>query len=340
MNYQKLNQRKRMKNKLLLVFVMIIGSHLGFAKKVTFRVDMSLQTINVDGVYMTGDFQSEAGLGTDFATLSPMTASANGIYSLTVDIPAHRKYEYKFANGAFFYDVEFVPVESRVGYDFVDNRFIYVDSTSTDTLILPAILYGENAPAGLNLARVFVDMGNENVSAAGVHVAGNFNNWNASDLGLYAFVNQIYEGIAYVSGSELQYKFVNGNTLSASETVPSSCANNGYRTLAINGPSMSNVVCYNYCDACVTGISNWNAANSSNVYPNPISREKTNLKIRNNYQILSIRLFQNNGQLIKFIDQIGSNNYELAIDAIPAGNYFLQINNEKNQTQTHQISIQ
>jgi hypothetical protein len=329
-----------MKNKLLFAMVFVLSCQFSFAKKVTFRVDMSLQSINIDGVFITGDFQSEAGLGTDFATLSPMTASKNGIYSLTVDLPAHRKYEYKFANGAFFYDVEFVPVESRVGYDFVDNRFIYVDSTSTDTLILPAILYGENAPAGLNLARVFVDMGNENVSSAGVHVAGNFNNWNTNNLGLYAFVNNIYEGIAYFAGSELQYKFINGNTLSASEIVPSSCGNNGYRTLAINGPSTSNVVCYNHCEACVTGISNWNAANTSCVYPNPISNVNSKLKIRNNFQIQSIRLFQNNGQLIKYINQIGSKNYEFLIEGIASGNYYLQINNEKNQTQTHQISIQ
>ena len=47
-----------------------------------------------------------------------------------------------------------------------------------------------------------------------------------------------------------------------------------------------------------------------------------------------------NGQLIKYINQIGTNNYELLIDGIASGNYYLEINNEKNQTQTHQISIQ
>ena len=68
------------------------------------------------------------------------------IYSIVVDIPAFAKYEYKFLNGDQFYEAEFVPI-IRVGYNFNDNRWIYVDSLANDTTFVGAILFAGNAPA-------------------------------------------------------------------------------------------------------------------------------------------------------------------------------------------------
>ena len=116
---------------LLSIFAMNVS-----AKKVKFAVDMTGQIINTTGIHISGDFQTIAGFpGGDWASnTTPLTQEGTtDIYSIVVDIPAFAKYEYKFLNGDQFYEAEFVPVESRVGYNFDDNRWIYVDSLADDT---------------------------------------------------------------------------------------------------------------------------------------------------------------------------------------------------------------
>ena len=112
-----------------------------FAKKVKFAVDLTGQPISPNGVHITGDFQEIAGFpGGDWTSDgTPLTQEGtSSIYSIIIDLPAFRKYEYKFVNGDKFYEAEFIPIASRVGYDFNDNRWIYVDSTSADTSFMLA----------------------------------------------------------------------------------------------------------------------------------------------------------------------------------------------------------
>ena len=114
----------KMKLKLCLAFL-ILASFNSFAKKVKFAVDMDTNTVSPNGIHVTGDFQALAGFPGGDWTSNETVCTQEGtstIYSVIVDIPAFAKYEYKFVNGDQFYEVEFVPVESRVGYDFDDNR--------------------------------------------------------------------------------------------------------------------------------------------------------------------------------------------------------------------------
>lgn len=295
------------------------------AKKVKFSVDMTGQTVSAAGVHIVGDFQSEAGLGADFAQLSPMVLESGSIYSLVVNIPAFRKYEYKFANGDLFYEVEFVPVESRVGYDQVDNRWLYVDSLRNDTTFVGAILYGGNAPAGMNLVRPLVDMtGQGGVNTTGVHLAGSFQSWNTTANILYSFETNIYETIFYVPAGTYAYKFYNGNSAASAETVPASCAVNGNRSITVSGDSVLNTVCYASCAACLgTSIRETDAALAMRVFPVPSSDAVT--VSFDGAAERTATLSDLSGKVVRRYEHLSGDSFTLEKNDLNAGIYFLHM---------------
>ena len=224
------------------------------ARVVKFSVDMAGQEISPNGVHVTGDFQELAGFpGGDWSPNSTPLAreGQTTIYSTLVSIPAFRYYEYRFVNGDQFYETEFVPVESRVGYDFNDNRWIYVDSLANDTLDIGAILFGGNAPAGKFLLRFNLNAQLlTNVHPAGIRVAGNFNSWNTALTRLVSFDGQHWEGIVFLPVGNYAYRYVNGNTSSGLEIVPAACAADGNREIALSDHSVLEPVCFGACVDC------------------------------------------------------------------------------------------
>jgi len=270
--------------KVLASLALVTLTFTGFAKKVKFAVDMDTITPMVTGIHIGGDFQTLAGYaGGDWmsgTTLMTQEGSTS-IYSVVVDIPAFAKYEFKFINGDQWYEAEFVPIESRVGYNFNDNRWIYVDSLANDTTFVGAILFSGNAPKNLTLMRFLVDMTNEQwvLDPAGVHVAGSFQGWDPAKTRLYSFGSNVYEIIAYGTLATYQYKFYNGNTVGVTETVPGSCAVGGDRELALAKDSVLAAVCFSGCSICIpNGIAQKEKAIHFDLYPNP-SSEFTDLLI-------------------------------------------------------------
>lgn len=271
-----------MKNLILLVAALCLAPVLN-AKKVKLSVDMSGQIININGIHVTGDFQDEAGFAADWdpaTTAMTQDVSDTNIYSIVVDIPAFRAYEYKFVNGIFGYEQEFIPLQSRVNYNFIDSRWIYVDSLANDTLDIGAIRFGGNAPAGKQLVRFYVDMQNETtVSSNGVHVAGNFQNWNPAATRMYSFDGNVYEYIMYVDSNNTsavyEYKFINGNTTSDYENLLSWCANaSGNRSLSVASDTLLNVVCYTSCSSCASvGFTELANEQTMILYPNPATQQ-------------------------------------------------------------------
>lgn len=259
-----------------LVALLLLLSTGAFAKKVKFAVDLDTITPNATGIHVGGDFQTLAGYaGGDWASNTTVLTQegSSAIYSVVVDIPAFNKYEYKFLNGDQWYDAEFVPLESRVGYNFNDNRWIYVDSLANDTTFVGAIIFSGNAPRGLTLMRFLVDMTNESsVDAAGVHVAGSFQNWDPALIRMYSFGSNVYEIIAYDTVTTNGYKFYNGNAAGTSESVPGSCAVSGNRELQFTKDTVLATVCFSGCSACVlNGIAENGINGGLKLFPNPAS---------------------------------------------------------------------
>lgn len=270
--------------KVILIILGLSVSGILSAKKIKFSVDMDTITPNVNGIHITGDFQVAAGFASDWDPgITPLSQDINNpnIYSIVVDIPAFQKYEFKFVNGIFGYETEFVPIESRVNYNFIDNRWIYVDSTANDTTIVQPVIYGANAPVGKYLYRFYVDMSNVvAVSPKGVHVAGDFNNWDTLSARMYSFDGLVYEYITYVDTTlkttQQEYKFLNGNTTADYETVPGACATGGNnRGTFVTMDVMLSTVCFAYCSACVTAVADNDITNDIIIYPNPMNNQST-----------------------------------------------------------------
>lgn len=316
--------------KLICACLMLFTATLVDAKKVKLTVNMSGQIINVNGVHVTGDFQVAAGYGGadwDPAVVSmTQEVSDTNLYSVILELPAFAKYEYKFVNGIFGYEQEFVPVESRVNYNFIDNRWFYLDSTANDTTEIGALRFGGNAPAGKYLMRFYVDMSNESISANGVHVAGEFNNWNTNAARMYSFDGNVYEYIAYIDSTlttPQSYLFYNGNTSGNVETVLGTCVNgNSERVYTLSSDTQLSTVCYSSCDACLSGIDD-EAAYLLLLKPNPT--EGVSELIIGNGDFESLTVTDLNGRMVFSCSTGGANKMILDATSFESGIYFIHV---------------
>ncbi len=319
--------------KIFLLLITCFYLQTAFAKKVKFSVNMTGQTINATGVHVSGDFQVSAGFVGDWdagATVMTRETADTNLYTVIVDIPAFRKYEYKFVNGDQFYEVEFVPEKSRVGYDFNDNRWIFVDSTANDTTFVGAILFGGNAPAGLQLMRYKVDITGFTASANGVHVAGSFANWQTNRTRLFSFfgvpdaIENVYEGIEYAPIGNYAYKFLNGNTLSSAEILPATCATNGNRTLNLVSDTIVTAVSFGLCFLGIDEIAI--TENYTSIAPNP-SENYTILRTNDEKNLETVEISDISGKILRIYTNIKANTLQINRENLQNGLYFIKTSN-------------
>ena len=315
----------------LLNFFLIMLITFSQAKKVKFSVDMNGQEVNNNGIHVSGDFQVAAGYPSNWdAQSTPMLKEGNTeIYSVIVNIPAFKKYEYKFVNGDQFYEVEIVPEKSRVGFEFIDNRWFYLDSLNNDTTILPAFLFGANAPYSKLLLRFKVDMKNQTIiDNKGVHVVGNFNNWQYNNAYMYSFDSNIYEYITYVDFfSEIDYRFINGNSQSKIEIIDGNCKNQlGNRSLIASFDTIINIVCFQKCTSCQTAYDDGKLNTSKiKLYPNPVNDDFI-INFNEFVSKTNISIFDFTGRkAFEIIDFEGSNAY-ISCKNFKQGVYNVKIN--------------
>jgi hypothetical protein len=219
----------------------------------TFRVNMSQQTVSAAGVFVAGTFNGFN------ASANPMLSIGGGIYEATIAIDAGVTAQYVFINGNGFTFQESVPATCGVNNGFGGyNRSIIAPNTTT---ILPTVCFSSCedciAPSFSNIT-FRVNMSQQTVGTNGVHVSGSFNNWNPSGTPMTLTTNGIYEAtVAIASGTTVQYKFINGNTFATQETVPSACgvANTvgGFDREIVVGTSDDTLaaVCFGECSNCV-----------------------------------------------------------------------------------------
>lgn len=332
-----------MKGQLLIALSLITLSTSLFAKTVKFSVDMRRETVSPNGVHIMGNFQKAAGYKDDFCPdcTKMIQEGSTTIYSVTVNIPAFKEYEYIFVNGDLSYETEFVPIENRIGYDFNDNRWVYVDSLDNGTMDIGAIIYKGIAPANKALLRLLVDMTKETVSAKGVHVAGSFQSWNTTSNILYHFDTApagIYEAIVFVDKGSYEYKFYNGNATGNTESVPGGCTTSGNRTLKVDSVMVLDAVCFSGCTACVTGIiENANAANIK-LYPNPTQNLST-LTFINSTGLKTIIIRDMLGKVL-LTTSVSANTYTIQKDNLKPGLYFVQVIHSSRAVSTGKLIIE
>jgi hypothetical protein len=214
---------------------------------VTFQVDLGSASANSNGVHVAGSFQSWSP-----STTGLTQVGTSSIYSTTVSVSAGQL-EYKFLNGNAWGDDESVPSAVNVGTNGNGNRWAVISSDTT----LPAVMFAGAAPAGQKAIQFKVDYALQTISADSAHVAGNFQGWDPAKTQMVNF-DGVYRYIAYVGKTDSTYfKFLNGNSWSDVESVPSACQastagiNQGDNRFYTDTVSGMYEVCYNMCGPCM-----------------------------------------------------------------------------------------
>jgi hypothetical protein len=228
---------------------------------VTFKVDMSQETVSPDGVHILGSFQ-----GYDPGA-TPMTdANSDQIYEVTLLLPANGAHEYKFVNGNTGAGEESVPAPCASGL----YRPLMTDSMAVN---LDVVCFGACTPCAGQYAVTFrVDMSQETVSANGVHIIGSFQGFDPTATPMDdSDGDKIYEYTTVLGGNTAyQYKFVNGMSFGLDETVPSACAMNNNRVLNLGfGPLVTDAFCFGSCEACTSPTRDLLLDQSLWLFPNP-----------------------------------------------------------------------
>lgn len=227
------------------------------SNQITFRVNMSEQTVSPNGVHIVGNFQ-----GWDPAA-TPLVDEGNGIWAVTVQADEWSNLNFKFINGNDFSGAESVP--SACGLPDGFGGFNRILETGSNDVSFGPVCFGACADCSVEPEMVMVlfqvDMGNTTVSPNGVHVAGNFQGWNPNGTVMTELGGGIYEILYPVeANSTLQFRFINGSNWPDSETVPAACGvDDGFggfnRTLEVgSGNTVYGPVCFSSCEACVPQV--------------------------------------------------------------------------------------
>jgi hypothetical protein len=230
---------------------------------VTFQVDMNNETVSADGVHIAGGFQ-----GWDPAATILSDDDMDGVYEVTVDLPADSTYEFKFINGMAWDFVEDVPPTCQVEVAGNDNRFLTIGADATEASY--HVCYESCAACGMTTVRLRVDLSVESaVSPNGVHVAGNFQGWDPAGTPMSdANGDGVWETWASFYPDSLEdgmlvFKYINGNSWSnPNEALAGEdCADDfGNRVLELTSENMVLVgdsstlsaPCFNACGTCVS----------------------------------------------------------------------------------------
>ena len=229
------------------------------SKKVSFVVDMTGQTVSSNGVHIAGNFQ-----GWNPAT-NLLTSIGSNKYRTILEIPAKQVIEFKIVNGNAWGYEEIVPAINQVGHAnnglTNDNRWFYIDSIANDTSLVD-LKFAASAPTGKYAVRFAVNMSQQvqAINPNGIHLAGNFQGWNAAKTTMVNFGFNNYEVLQYLTPGAYEYKFINGINLTDNEIIPSTCAVNNNRSLVLS----TNISLTNFCfNSCTSGCNSITSGSNS-----------------------------------------------------------------------------
>ncbi len=94
-----------------------------------------------------------------------------------------------------------------------------------------------------------VNMSNEVVADAGVHLAGSFQGWDPASISVPLVGYGVHEVVLQLQIGSFEYKFINGDAWGADESV-GDCGNGGNRVIEVTGDMLTSGACFNSCDQC------------------------------------------------------------------------------------------
>ena len=223
---------------------------------ITFSVNMSEQSVSPNGmnVVVVPQFASSV-------SASMTDVDADGVYTAVLELDTNQNLYYRFQNGIGTADVEAVPALCATNFMGMPYRFLDFGSTA---VVLPTVCFGQCADCIVVNPTIDVtlqvNMSEQTVSAAGVHVAGNFQGWDpAATLMSDADGDGIFSlTIEVDQNANLLYKFLNGDTFDSAEVVPDACGlpdglGSSNRILEMGTLDVTvPAVCFGACNNCTT----------------------------------------------------------------------------------------
>jgi 1,4-alpha-glucan branching enzyme len=230
-------------------FYSVAGNGANFTN-VTFKINMSNQTVAPSGVYLAGSFNNWN------TTQNPMTPIGNNIYEITLPLNSDSTITYKFLNGTSYENISGIcTVDDGFGNY---NRFYNVPQTPTAFINTVCFESCNNCSAGNTCDVTFkVNMTGQTPSPNGVFLCGSFNGFT---IGVDSMVNtsgNIWEKtVTLQQGVDITYKFVNGTNW---ENIPATCATadvsgfyNRNFTVPNTNLASTSTVCFSECIDCST----------------------------------------------------------------------------------------
>jgi hypothetical protein len=299
----------------------------------TFRVNMSQQTVSAAGVFVAGTFNGFN------ASANPMLSIGGGIYEATIAIDAGVTAQYVFINGNGFTFQETVPAICGVNNGFGGyNRSIIAPNTTT---ILPTVCFSSCSDCVLPaLAQVtfYVNMSQENISAQGVFLSGSFNSFSTTANPMTNIGGGIFKADVNLDTTAIiQYKFVNGTVF---ESVSSICGVddgfNGFnRILSVPQTDVFALptVCFSSCEDCITTSILAKNSTKFSFSPNPTHSIVT---ITNGESLKTITVVDNLGKELMFLSNNNSSLVNVDLSSLSEGIYFVKCLTDK-ETITQKI---
>ncbi len=312
----------------LMMLAMLVSFQTFSQVDVTFKVDMTGQTVDANGVHIAGSIQ-----GWNPSTTMLTKEGATEIYSVVIQVSPGWQ-EYKFVNGNDW------PFAENPGYPCAGtngNRYMYINDSGVDVVLEAVPFSGCNASATGFEVIFNVDMSSEGTVPAGdVRLAGSYNGWNSNVFSLPNVNGNIHSGTLRLPTPSnypvtLQYKYVNNGTWESLDTTCTTVVapdNNRLVTANNSGDAVGDVF-----NACTYALSteDFTAYSLKTVY-NRTERILNFFSDRFNSNISKIQVLDITGKSIKTIEGNTSiNDMKVDFKNLTNGLYFLRIESVAKQ---------
>jgi len=310
----------------LMILAMLVSFQTFSQVDVTFKVDMTGQTVDANGVHIAGSIQ-----GWDPSTTMLTQEGATEIYSVVLQVSPGWQ-EYKFVNGN---DWPFTENPSYPCAGTNGNRYMYINDSGIDVVLEAVPFNGCNA-SGTGFEVTFnVDMSSEGTVPAGdVRLAGSYNGWDSDVFSLPNVNGNIHSATLRLPTPSnypvtFEYKYVNNGNW---ETLDAACAtvNNTNRVLTLNnsGDTVGDV--FNGCNFALS--TEGFITNSLKVIYNKTERVVSFFGNGFNNEVSQIQVFDITGRTIKTIESITSiNDFTIDFQSQTNGLYFVRIESNGRQ---------
>lgn len=184
-----------------------------------------------------------------------------------------------------------------------------------------------------------VDVSNIDVVPEGMHVGGNFQEWDPSEIPMTEIETDIWEVTLEIGAGSYQFNFFNGSSLFDGEYVVGECADNGKRELSIAGESQVFEFCWEECFYGCDFLGDDSAEKLKfQLFPNPVNTGGSlTINAPASHLAWKYSIMDISGRLIKS-GMLGTAN-QISIQDLNAGMYHIYLQNGSQTTRAEKFIV-